>query len=95
VDPRQPLNDLGVDSLMAVELRNRLAASLGLARALPATLVFDHPTIAALTDYLAADVIPTAIATAPVSKRPEGVLDQIEGLSDDEIERLFAGIEEG
>ncbi|MGO4617427.1 type I polyketide synthase [Nocardia sp. 2YAB30] len=42
--------ELGMDSLMTVQLRHELAARTGLA--LPATLAFDHPTPRAITRYL-------------------------------------------
>ena len=95
VDPRQPLSELGVDSLMAVELRNRLGTGLGTKRALPATLVFDHPTVTALTEYLAREVpgLEPADAGSAGDPPPADLLDQIEGLSDADVERHFAGIE--
>ncbi len=51
IDPDQQLFELGMDSLTAVELKNRLQLSLG--RSLSSTLVFEHPSVRALAGYLA------------------------------------------
>ena len=54
LDPDRGFFELGMDSMLSLELRNRLQRSFS--RPLPATLVFKHPSIASLADYFAAEL---------------------------------------
>jgi acyl transferase domain-containing protein/aryl carrier-like protein len=55
IKPQQGLFQLGMDSIMAVELKGRIEAGLG--RTLPMVMTFNYPTIEALTGYLAEEVL--------------------------------------
>lgn len=67
IDPTQPFMDIGLDSLTAIELRNRLTQTTGVA--LPVALLFDHPDPTSMTTYLLTQLIPAdpARAEAPIA----------------------------
>jgi aryl carrier-like protein len=54
LDENEPLRQLGLDSLMAVQLRNVLGKAVD--RTLPATVTFDNPCLAALVEFLETEV---------------------------------------
>lgn len=80
------LQSLGIDSLMGLELRNRLEAALDLE--LAATLIWSYPTVRALAGYLAG-----ALGGADVSGGSDVGLTrevEVDALEDDEVEALLA-----
>ncbi|OPC78047.1 hypothetical protein B4N89_38185 [Embleya scabrispora] len=70
----KPLRDLGLDSMAAVELRGRLSTALGLH--LPVTLVFTHPTAAALAAHLDTTLDPETATEAGPAPMAFGRLEQ-------------------
>src|SRR5262249_22141202 len=95
-----PLNTLGFDSLMALELRNRLEASIGVT--LSATMAWNYPTVAEIAPHLAQkmgaplDEAPPAPAPAPapeaatpeVTDEMRKIVEHVRALSEQEMSAL-------
>jgi myxalamid-type polyketide synthase MxaE and MxaD len=87
VDRRKPLGSIGVDSLIALEFRRRLEAALGLA--LPATMIWNYPTVAELAAYLSSRISAGASVSPGPSPAPPTVTvgsaaEHVDRLSDEE-----------
>jgi acyl carrier protein len=86
----QRLMDLGLDSLMAVELRNNLSRDLCLAQSLPATLMFDYPSIVDIARLLHqrmhGPTTPEHVSD-PHATPPRMTAAQIAALSDADVEQ--------
>ncbi|KYF74583.1 hypothetical protein BE11_49130 [Sorangium cellulosum] len=94
-----PFRSLGLDSLMAIELRNRLEASTGLK--LSAALLFTYGDVASLSDHLLRELGPAPGPAAAAQRAPgsggaaapadllSGLEEEIAGMSDDRAEELL------
>jgi acyl transferase domain-containing protein/acyl carrier protein len=94
IGAEQPLNAMGMDSLMALDLTRLLSEAAG--QTLSPTLLFNHATVDALTSYLAGllDVhpeVPPAVqeANSEADQWAQNTLTEIRGLSDEELTLLL------
>jgi myxalamid-type polyketide synthase MxaE and MxaD len=90
VDVEQGLFEMGMDSLMSVELKTRLEKGVG--KRLPTTLTFNYPSVAALADFLGRELTPApeapkTVVTAVVESAPGAAVDD---LSEEQLEALLA-----
>jgi acyl carrier protein len=92
IPPAAGFFELGMDSLMSVELKRRLERGAG--KALPSTLTFNYPNSAALATFLDQALAPAPVAPAPAPDVPPVPQGEMDDLTDDELEaRLRARLE--
>jgi 3-oxoacyl-(acyl-carrier-protein) synthase/SAM-dependent methyltransferase len=92
--PRERFSDLGMDSLMALQLKSELSAQLDLGDALSATIAFDTGTVERLTDELmrldsTSQPQPEPVA-APAAAPGSISAAALADFSDDQVEELLA-----
>ncbi|GAA3464436.1 type I polyketide synthase [Saccharothrix longispora] len=90
VDVHRPFTEIGFDSLIAIELRNRLNAATGVD--LSATAAFEHSTTTALALHLAELLLPATTGADPGGARPDTGHDGSghDGSGHDDIEHMDA-----
>jgi acyl carrier protein len=93
LDTELPLNNLGIDSLMAIELKNRIEADLGVT--VPMVKFLEGPSVRDLAGFLAEKLEPAVTVAAPAPAPPgfdpqaADLLARIDTLSDDQVDALL------
>ena len=77
IDPERAFQELGFDSLTAVEMRNRLKSATGLA--LSPTLIFDYPNCAALAGYMHQELVGSSEQSTPAGAPGEADIQRVVG----------------
>jgi acyl carrier protein len=98
LDVEQPLNNVGIDSLMAIELKNRIEADLGVS--VPMVTFLEGPSVRDLAKYVADRLVHTHgdRAAEPARAADDGMdahaagdlLTRLDDLSDDQVDALLA-----
>jgi hypothetical protein len=88
VDAHEPLNRLGIDSLMAVELKNRVEADLE--TNLPVTVLLQGPSLSQLAAQLLEGLDPPgADGSSTPEEAEDGLETQVEGLTEEEVDAML------
>jgi acyl transferase domain-containing protein/acyl carrier protein len=96
VDSKRGFFQMGMDSLMAMELQQRLQRELGIV--MPATAVFDFPSLDSMAAYVASQIEPERPAAASEDKAEideaiSAAMVEVEGLTDDELDTMLTSFE--
>ncbi|MCB9457865.1 MAG: polyketide synthase dehydratase domain-containing protein [Anaerolineaceae bacterium] len=94
INIHQGLFEMGMDSLMSVELKGRLEVSVE--HTLPSTLTFNYPTVAELAEYLTTNVLAEKPAASPANEAPvvevtsTPASSDLDDLSEDDLAALLS-----
>ena len=89
LEPDRGLFDLGMDSMTALELKTKLQESLG--RPIPSTLVFDHPSVTRIAQYLLSEILHLSVPSDSPQQSSVSAdkVAAIESMSDEETEAVL------